>query len=128
MDIKNMYEKAKLSAGKIAEKTTVVADVATKRATDFATSTKLNIWLFDLNTENEILYKELGKLSYDKHNGIDVSEEDYNLKISLITEKLEEIAEVKAQINDLKSMSVCPVCAKETNTDNSFCPVCGAKL
>ena len=61
MDTKNFFEKAIVSAELLANRTGVVAtraaDAAGKTATSFVSATKLNMQIFDLNTEIEILYK-----------------------------------------------------------------------
>lgn len=64
--IQMLLEKAKIYAGKTGQ----AAETAGRRATELAQSTRLNLQIFDLNTECEVLYKEIGKLMYDVHQGI----------------------------------------------------------
>ena len=53
------------------------AGVAGKKANDLALATRINLQIFDLNTECEALYKEIGKLVYDLHRGAEVTNEKW---------------------------------------------------
>ena len=53
-----MLEKAKVVAGKTSQAATRAVESAGKAAGDMAQATKLNLQIFDLNTECEVLYKE----------------------------------------------------------------------
>ena len=98
MDTKNFFEKAIVSAELLANRTGVVAtraaDAAGKTATSFVSATKLNMQIFDLNTEIEILYKEIGKMVYHVHTGMEEDQDALQAKLLLIDEKLEKIEEM----------------------------------
>lgn len=130
--VRNLLEKVKVSATIIANKTgkvaTKAADVAGKKATEVVEATKLNLQVFDLNTETEILYKEIGKMVYDTHVGLEINQEDVDNKIQLVDEKLAKIAELKSKLDAFKASNKCPSCGRECDKDDAFCSDCGAQL
>lgn len=130
--VRSMLEKVKVSAAIIADKTgkvaTKAADAATKMASEVVESTKLNLQVFDLNTETEILYKEIGKMVYDIHMGIEINQEDVDNKITLVDEKLAKIAELKTRLDSYKTSNKCPSCGRECDKDDTFCSGCGSQL
>lgn len=127
-NLHNLFAKVKVSASKMAEKGAEIATVAGKKASNLAETTKLNIRIFDINTEIEILYKELGQLTYDSRNGLNISDDDIKIKVELITEKLQKIESMRADIDYIDDNMACPVCNKSCNIECSFCASCGAKL
>lgn len=130
--VNNFLEKVKVSAELFANCTgkaaTRAADAAGKTATSVMETTKLNLQIFDLNTELEILYKEIGKIVYDVHRGIDADQDDMQIKLELIDEKLEKIAAIKARLSEVKSDKKCPNCGRDCSKDDTFCSSCGAQL
>ena len=56
-NVKAILERAKATATAAAEKAGKMADVATRKAGDMATMTKLNLQIFDMNTEIDAVYK-----------------------------------------------------------------------
>ncbi|MCD8356632.1 MAG: zinc ribbon domain-containing protein [Clostridia bacterium] len=132
MDKKNFFEKAMVSAELLANRTgiaaTKAADAAGRTATSVVGATKLNLQIFDLNTEIEILYKEIGKMVYNVHTGQDEDQDSLNAKLILIDEKRDKIEEIRAQLNAAKSKVCCPNCGRECTKDAVFCSCCGAQL
>lgn len=132
MEKKNFFEKAIVSAELLANRTgavaTKAADAAGKTATSVVGSTKLNLQIFDLNTEIEILYKEIGKMVYHVHVGQEEDQETLNAKLILIDEKLEKIEELRARLQETKTTVSCPNCGRECTRDAAFCSSCGAQL
>lgn len=123
-----MLEKVKLLADKTGRAAVRVADSAGKKASEVAQATRLNLQIFDLNTECELLYKEIGKLVYDIHCGMEASESAMEEKIAKIDENRAQVAELKARLNDTKAACVCPNCGHTCAKDAAFCSVCGAQL
>ena len=64
--VNSFLEKARVSAELFANRTgraaTQAASTAGKTASNVMEATRLNLQIFDLNTEIEILYKEIGKM------------------------------------------------------------------
>ena len=69
--VQMMLEKARQFADKTSRAAVRAADTAGKKATEVAQATRVNLQIFDLNTESEVLYKEIGKIVYRLHLGED---------------------------------------------------------
>ena len=126
--VKEILEKVKVTAcaaGRAAEN---AANVASKKAGEALETTKLTLVNFDLNTDIELLYREIGKLVYLTHEGADIDPECITDKIALIDEKFEKIEANKKQIAYRKTVAVCPDCGKECKKEDAFCSACGYKF
>jgi len=132
MDKTNFFEKAKVSAEILSARTGVTAakaaDAAGKTAVNMLNATKLNLQIFDLNTEVEILYKEIGKMVYSVHIGNEEDQATLQIKLQLIDEKLQKMGELQAQLSAERSTQFCPNCGKQCRKDDTFCSHCGAQL
>lgn len=124
----NLMSRIKASSEVLTDRTVKAANVATKKATTVVESTKLNLRIFDLNSEMDQLYKELGRMLYDTHCGIEVDQEEIQVKLSLIDEKREAVSEIRAKLQSLKASSQCPNCGKQCASGDVFCSGCGAQL
>ncbi len=123
-----MLEKAKIFAEKTGVAATQAAQNASKVAGDMAQATKLNLQIFDLNTECEVLYKEMGKLVYDIHLGIDVEQDAMDKYLSEVDEIRARIDNLRLQLSQTKQQVTCPVCGKTCQKDDVYCASCGAML
>ena len=81
-----------------------------------------------MNTEIELLYKEIGKLVYATHNGEDVTAEEVDEKLSLIDEKLAQIKAMKEKMAEKKADVKCPVCGRNCDKDDVYCRFCGTRF
>lgn len=126
--VKVLVEKAKLTASAAADAAGRAASSASKKAGSLMEVTKLNMKVFDLNTDIELLYKEIGKCVYLTHTGTEVDPEEISAKITEIDEKYAKIAELKNELAARKSTKTCPVCGKPCSKDDAFCSVCGTEL
>ena len=72
MDAKmqTFLEKVKVMADKTGKAAGRAADAAGKKATELASATRINLQIFDLNTECEVLFKEIGKMVYEELAGM----------------------------------------------------------
>ena len=104
------------------------ADAAGKTAASVLSATKLNLQIFDLNTEVEILYKEIGKMVHSEHLGKEEDPAVLQIKLQLIDEKLQKISELQEQLHAERSEVFCPNCGKQCKKDDAFCSHCGAQL
>ena len=100
MKMQAFLDKVKDMADKTGKVSRHAAGVAGKKANDLALATRINLQIFDLNTECEALYKEIGKLVYDLHRGAEVTNE----------------------------VTACPHCGKPCGKDDAYCSSCGAEL
>ena len=81
MKMQAFLDKVKDMADKTGKVSRHAAGVAGKKANDLALATRINLQIFDLNTECEALYKEIGKLVYDLHRGAEVTNEEMDEKM-----------------------------------------------
>ena len=126
--VRDLLEKAKelaCAAGKAAGN---AADAASKKAGEAFETTKLALSNFDLNTDIEMLYKEIGKNVYLTHKGEEVDPEKISETLAKIDEKFEKIEANKKQMAFIKTVAVCPACGAECDKKDAFCRVCGQKL
>lgn len=119
-----LLEKAKIYAGKTGQ----AAESAGRKATELAQATRINLQIFDLNTECEVLYKEIGKLMYDVHQGIEADEEGIQERLVKLDERHEKIAALREQISLTRSSVRCPNCGKVCSRTDAFCAACGGAL
>ena len=113
---------------KVKNSTSTAADAAGKKATELASATRLNLQIFDLNTECEALYKEIGKMVYDLHCGTEVSNDEMDEKIAEVDAKQEKIAALREELAGMRSIVVCPHCGKTCSREDAFCSGCGGAL
>ena len=99
-----------------------------KKAGEAFETTKLALANFDLNTDIEMLYTEIGKNVYLTHKGEDVDPETVSGILTKIDEKFEAIENNKKQIALIKTVSVCPACGAQCDKKDVFCRACGQKL
>ena len=126
--IKNIWEKIVAGAGAAGEFATKTAEKTSKKATDIYNTSKMSLKIFDLKTDVDVLYKEVGRIIYAAHTNEETSTEELEAKLLKIDSKLAEIEEIKATVESMKSVKRCPECNKENQRDNAFCSGCGAKL
>lgn len=130
--VNSFLEKARVSAELFANRTgrvaTQAASTAGKTASNVVEATRLNLRIFDLNTEIEILYKEIGKMVYAVHSGSTANQDELQIKLELIDEKLDKIAAIREKLSQVKSTVTCPNCGRECGPDDTFCSSCGAQL
>jgi len=127
-NVKEIFEKVKATASIAYAAAGKAAEAAGKKAGEMVESTKLNLQVFDLNTEIEILYKEIGKLVYKTHIGDDVDAEEVDKQISAIDEKYAKINELRQKLAELKHTMQCPNCGKEVEKNDTYCKSCAYKL
>ncbi len=126
--VQSFLDKLKDVADKTGKAAGRAADAAGKKATELAAATRLNLKIFDLNTECESLYKEIGKLVYDLHRGAEVSNDEMDAKIALLDEKQAAVAALREELAGMKAVTVCPNCGRACSKEDSFCSGCGGAL
>ena len=87
MKMQAFLDKVKDMADKTGKVSRHAAGVAGKKANDLALATRINLQIFDLNTECEALYKEIGKLVYDLHRGAEVTNEEMDEKMAQVEKR-----------------------------------------
>lgn len=130
--VKDILEKAMASAEIIADKTGKAAVKAADKMRDHTNGmverTRLGIRQVDVQGSIELLYKEVGRMVYDAHTGIEIDREELDARLKLIDEKLELLQQLRAQAAEAKENSLCPVCGETCAKEDAFCKKCGAPL
>lgn len=126
--VQSFLDKMKVMAEKTGKVAGHAADVAGKKATELASATRLNLQIFDLNTECEVLYKEIGRMVYDLHRGVEVSNDEMDEKIAAVDAKQEKIAALREELAGMKTIVVCPHCGKTCSREDAYCSGCGGAL
>jgi hypothetical protein len=98
---KVVLEKVREAACIIGKATGEAVEIAAKKTGEAIEATKLSINNFELKTDIEVLYKEIGKMIYLTHLGLEIDPMEIELKLSLIDEKNEKI-----ELNEKKKKGV----------------------
>ena len=98
--VKELLEKAKLTAGMAADTAVKAAGAVTQKSTRLVEKTKQNLKVFDLNNEVELLMREIGRMVYLTHTGAETDEQELESKLAQIDEKYAQINEIRAQLEE----------------------------
>ena len=82
--VKELLEKAKLTAGLAADTAVKAASVVTQKSNRLVEKTKQNLKVFDLNNEVELLMREIGRMVYLTHTGAETDEAELEAKLAQI--------------------------------------------
>lgn len=97
-----------------------------KKAKDLTDSTKYTSQIASEENKIAALYQAIGKEYFNEY-GTDESA-PYADYISEIKQHIAKIEKLKKLLQELKGVTLCPVCNKEIPTAALFCPSCGAKI
>ena len=126
--IREIWDKIRTGARLAGEFATKTAENAGEKAKDVYNASKMNFKIFDLKTDVELLYKELGRAIYAAHNGTETSEEEIDNYLAVIDEKMAQIEALKGELEEGRAKKECADCGKENEAGAAFCSACGAKL
>ena len=126
--VKELLERIRDTACEVADATCDTARVAGKKAGQMVDVAKLNVQLFDLNSELNDVLRQLGQVMYNTHLG-QIADGD---PVSDLLEKADRltgrIGEIKARVADLRHTQTCPGCGASCGREDKFCPKCGRAL
>ena len=80
----------------------------------------------DAQKQIDKIYLEIGKKIYDQYKEAPMA--GMESEIVSITEKFDEIEDLKQQICDVKGVVPCPCCGAEVGAKEKFCSNCGNKM
>lgn len=126
--MQSFFDTVKNMAERTGQAASYAADLAGRKTTEFAGTARLNLKLFDLSTECDTLYKDIGKMVYELHQGVDISHQDLDRKLEELDEKQQKIAELQDQIAGMKNTVLCPKCGRKCGRKEAYCAACGASL
>lgn len=126
--VEALLQKVRQSAVKFGDMAGVTARCAGKYAGHMVDVAKLNMRIFDLNTECGELLRKIGRLVYDTHLGQEPGSEELPGYLKELDEKNAAIGELKERIAALRSSRECPHCGAMCSREDKFCKDCGAAL
>lgn len=97
-----------------------------KKANDLTDSAKLNMRANELNRAVQELYTKLGEQYYTLYGGQPA--EGLGDLCGEIARNMEEIQQIRTEIQRIKQIKVCPSCGSENPSDANFCSKCSAAL
>ncbi len=126
--VKAIVDKIYAGAVAVGEFATKTCNTAGEKATGVYNASKINLKIFDLTTDIDVLYKEVGKMIYASHCNEEMSAEDIDARLLAIDEKNREIEELREALKSASGEKKCASCGKEHDRDCEYCSQCGAKL
>lgn len=127
-NVSMLLEKIKVVAEQTRTEVVRAADKAGKKANEMAQATRLNLQIFDLNTECDVLYKEIGKIIYDIHQGAETGDDVVEDKLERLDDLQRRLDDLRDQLGELKTVCVCPKCGRQCSREDAYCAGCGAPL
>ncbi len=130
-----MNDRAKAVAGRLRVRAAGVGAAAQevireagKKTGDTIEITRLNVRVFDVGSEVNVLYRKLGELMYAAYSGEETDDARIDGLLEEIDAKKAEAASLRARISELKKERPCPVCGETCARDDRFCRRCGAEI
>ncbi len=101
---------------------------AGKKTDEVVRFSKLKMKESSLNSDIKNKYEKLGELIYQMAKSGDKDNAEFDKYIAELDECYAGLAEIAAQLDELRNEVTCPKCGAKTKNDNAYCPKCGAKL
>ena len=111
----------------LSKKITEAADYTVKETGKLTNITKLKYKLSGLKTKRDQLYKTVGKMKFYEYIGEETDIDEMTDKLEDIKEIKEQIESIEDQIAVLSNYRICAVCRSKIERSMIFCPRCGAK-
>lgn len=127
-NVSMILEKIKVVAEQTRTATVRAVDQAGRKANEMAQATRLNLQVFDRNTECEVLYKEIGKVIYDIHQGAETQEDIIEDKLLALDALHAELDALRTELASLKTVCTCPNCGRQCSREDAYCAGCGKPL
>ena len=98
-----MDAKVRELLNKVKEGALTYGKAASRFAQDTAEKARINLQIFDLNTEIDVAYKEIGKLVYAMHAGEEVCNEAVQSQIEAIDTRNAQLVELRGRLAAYKA-------------------------
>ena len=126
--VKDLLERVRQTAEVMGEVAGTTARYAGKCAGNLVDVTKLNLQIFDLNSEVSELLKAAGQTVYQAHLGEETDDEALAVILDELDVKNAQVAELKERVAALRNAKTCPACGEPCGREDRFCKSCGAAL
>lgn len=126
--VKELLERIRDTACEAADAAAGTARVAGKRAGQMVDIAKLNVQLFDLNSELNDVLRQLGQVMYNTHLGQVADGSSVSTLLEKADRLTQKVEDLKGRIADLRGSQTCPVCGSSCGKDDKFCRRCGTTL
>ena len=126
--VKDLLERIRQTATDAADAAADTARMAGRKAGQMVDVAKLNVQLFDLNSEFDETLRQLGQVMYDTHHGLT----DREAGVADLLDRADEVdrrrEELKERISVLRQSRTCPACGAVCGREDKFCKSCGTLL
>lgn len=128
--LRELVQRVKASAQVVGDLTVSAATTVGKKAGDVVELSKLNIRIYELKNEIEVMEKEIGHTLYEAHLSPDTDTGEIEELFLSIDQKWEQVAELQEKLTAAKKTRQCPnpACGKTCRKEDTFCPSCGTAL
>ena len=126
--VKELLERVRDGAFVAADCAADTARVAKRKAGQMADIAKLNVQLFEVNSDFGETLRQLGQVVYDTHLGKDTGADTVESLLVKADEQQAKIGEIKGRISDLRLTKTCPACGAACGKEDGFCRKCGIGL
>ena len=126
--VKDMLERIRDAAEEAADAAAGTARVAGRKAGQVMDAAKLNMQLFDLNSDFSDVLRQLGQVMYNTHLGQLADGDPVSELLKKADELSGRISAVKDRIDELRRVRTCPACGASCGKDDKFCRRCGKDL
>ena len=126
--VKELLDRIRNTAEVAADAAADTARVAGKKAGQMVDAAKLNVQIFDLNSELNDILRQLGQVMYDTHRGVETNSDDLPQLLGKADELNVRIAELRERVAALRQSRTCAACGAVCGREDQFCRACGEKL
>lgn len=126
--VKELLERIRDTACEAADAAAGTARTAGRKAGQMVDVAKLNVQLFDLNSELNDVLRQLGQVMYNTHLGQIADGDPVNDLLKKADGLNEKITAVKARMDELRRVHTCPGCGASCGKDDKYCRHCGKDL
>lgn len=126
--VREMLEKLRETAGLAADAAGSAAKQVSQKTGETLEMAKLNMKVFDLNTEIGLALREVGRIVYATHRGEATDETALEAQLALLDGKHAEADAMRSRLGEFKKSVVCPNCGDSCAKGDTFCKKCGQRL
>ena len=126
--VKDLLEYIRGTAQEAADAAVGTARVAGRKAGQMMDAAKLNMQLFDLNSDFNDVLRQLGQVMYNTHLGQIADGDPVNDLLKQADSLSEKITAAKDRMDELRRVHTCPSCGTACGKNDKFCRHCGKDL